>query len=94
MLTKGKCERSEARQGYRSGHYKRKLTTTSGEVTLEILSRILDHGISVFKADHVGQFLYFLPHLAVAFLPQYCALALPFFRTAQPFGCYKPLKRL
>lgn len=31
-----KYERSEARQGYRSGHYKRKLTTTSGEVTLEI----------------------------------------------------------
>ena len=27
-------ERSEARQGYRSGHYDRNLTTTSGDVTL------------------------------------------------------------
>ena len=27
-------ERSEDRQGYRSGHYDRNLTTTSGEVTL------------------------------------------------------------
>ena len=29
-------ERSEARQGYRSGHYDRNLTTTSGEVTLHM----------------------------------------------------------
>jgi len=29
-------ERSEARQGYRSGHYDRSLTTTSGDVTLHI----------------------------------------------------------
>lgn len=29
-------ERSEARQGYRSGHYDRNLTTTSGDVTLYI----------------------------------------------------------
>ena len=29
-------ERSEARQGYRSGHYDRKLTTTSGNVTLHV----------------------------------------------------------
>jgi len=29
-------ERSEARQGYRSGHYDRNLTTTSGEVKLHI----------------------------------------------------------
>ena len=29
-------ERSEARQGYRSGHYDRKLTTTSGDVTLHV----------------------------------------------------------
>ena len=36
-LTKaGKYERTEARQGYRSGHYSRKLTTTSGEVRLEV----------------------------------------------------------
>ena len=29
-------ERSEARQGYRSGHYDRNLTTTSGDVTLRV----------------------------------------------------------
>ena len=29
-------ERSEARQGYRSGHYDRCLTTTSGDVTLHV----------------------------------------------------------
>ena len=28
-------ERSEARQGYRSGHYDRNLTTTSGDATLQ-----------------------------------------------------------
>ena len=31
-----KYERSASRQGYRSGHYSRKLTTTSGEVRLEV----------------------------------------------------------
>ena len=30
----GKYERSEARKGYRSGHYTRNLTTTSGNVKL------------------------------------------------------------
>lgn len=29
-------ERSKARQGYRSGHYDRKLTTTSGDITLHM----------------------------------------------------------
>ena len=29
-------ERNEARRGYRSGHYDRKLTTTSGDVTLHM----------------------------------------------------------
>ena len=29
-------ERKESRQGYRSGHYDRKLTTTSGDVTLHV----------------------------------------------------------
>ena len=29
-------ERNEARQGYRSGHYDRNLTTTSGKVTLHM----------------------------------------------------------
>lgn len=28
--------RNEARQGYRSGHYNRRLTTTSGDVTLHM----------------------------------------------------------
>lgn len=32
----GRYERTEDRQGYRSGHYERKLTTTSGEVTLKM----------------------------------------------------------
>ena len=31
-----RCERSEARQGYRSGRYDRNLTTTSGDVTLHM----------------------------------------------------------
>ena len=31
-----KYERNEMRKGYRSGHYTRKLTTTSGEAELEI----------------------------------------------------------
>ena len=35
FLTQAACyERSEVRQGYRSGHYDRNLTTTSGDVTL------------------------------------------------------------
>ena len=29
-------ERNEHRQGYRSGHYSRNLTTTSGAVTLKV----------------------------------------------------------
>ena len=29
-------DRNEARQGYRSGHYDRNLTTTSGDVTLHV----------------------------------------------------------
>lgn len=32
----GKYERTTSRHGYRSGHYSRKLTTTSGEVRLEV----------------------------------------------------------
>ena len=32
-------ERSEARRSYRSGHYDRNLTTTSGDVTLHIAAR-------------------------------------------------------
>ena len=37
MLTQAaRYERNEARQGYRSGHYDRNLTTTSGDVTLHV----------------------------------------------------------
>ena len=36
LTSAAKYERTEARQGYRSGHYSRNLTTTSGEVRLEI----------------------------------------------------------
>lgn len=32
----GRYERSEQRQGYRSGHYNRSLTTTAGEITLQV----------------------------------------------------------
>ena len=32
----GRYERSEQRQGYRSGYYNRSLTTTAGEVTLQV----------------------------------------------------------
>lgn len=36
-LTKaGRYERAEERQGYRSGHYERNLTTTSGDVKLKM----------------------------------------------------------
>ena len=33
----GRYERSEQRQGYRSGHYNRNLMTTAGEVNLQYL---------------------------------------------------------
>jgi putative transposase len=36
LINAGRYERTEDRQGYRSGHYERKLTTTSGEVKLKI----------------------------------------------------------
>lgn len=36
LLNAGKYERTCDRQGYRSGHYKRNLTTTSGDVTLKV----------------------------------------------------------
>ena len=36
LTSAAKYERTENRQGYRSGHYSRKLTTTSGEVRLDI----------------------------------------------------------
>jgi putative transposase len=36
LTNASRYERTEARQGYRSGHYERKLTTTSGEVKLKM----------------------------------------------------------
>ena len=36
LTNAAKYERSEERQGYRSGHYNRNLTTTSGDVTLKV----------------------------------------------------------
>ncbi len=36
LINAGRYERTEVRQGYRSGHYERKLTTTSGEVKLKM----------------------------------------------------------
>lgn len=36
LLNASKYERNSSRQGYRSGHYQRNLTTTSGDVTLNI----------------------------------------------------------
>lgn len=36
LTSAAKYERTQSRRGYRSGHYSRKLTTTSGEVQLQI----------------------------------------------------------
>lgn len=36
LLNASKYERSKERQGYRSGHYKRNLSTTAGDVTLKV----------------------------------------------------------
>ena len=36
LVNAGKYERSEERQGYRSGHYKRNFQTTAGEVELKV----------------------------------------------------------
>ena len=36
LVNAAKYERTEERQGYRSGHYERNLTTTSGDVTLRV----------------------------------------------------------
>ena len=62
-------ERSEARQGYRSGHYNRNLTTTSGDVTLHmprlkgvsfetaIIERYLA-GVSVRRVEDITEALW------------------------------------
>ena len=44
-------ERNEHRQGYRSGHYSRNLTTTSGDVTLKVPKL---KGISLEDASIAG----------------------------------------
>ena len=49
-------ERSEARQGYRSGHYDRNLTTTSGDVTL--IAGGLRQGLRLLLPQLVQGFLY------------------------------------
>ena len=36
LLKAGRHERTKAREGYRAGHYERKLTTTSGDVKLKV----------------------------------------------------------
>ena len=36
LTNAGRYERTKERKGYRSGHYERKLTTTSGEVKLKV----------------------------------------------------------
>ena len=36
LTNAARYERTEARQGYRAGHYDRNLTTTSGDVTLKV----------------------------------------------------------
>ena len=43
-------ERSEARQGYRSGHYDRNLTTTSGDVTLHV-PRLKGVSLFIIRAE-------------------------------------------
>lgn len=37
LMQAARCERNEARQGYRSGHYDRNLATASGDVRLHFM---------------------------------------------------------
>ena len=48
-------ERSEARQGYRNGHYDRNLTTTSGDVTLHVPQL---RGVSVRRVEDITEALW------------------------------------
>ena len=51
-------ERSEARQGYRSGHYDRNLTTTSGDVTLHMPRLSFVEEVHIFEEPQAdGKFL-------------------------------------
>ena len=51
-------ERNEQRQGYRSGHYNRNLTTTSGDVTLLSLIHISKWFKNPGKSRFSGVLLY------------------------------------
>lgn len=50
-----KYERNESRKGYRSGHYTRNLTTTSGDVKLSVLSVPKLKGIPFETAPQKGK---------------------------------------
>ena len=45
-------ERNEQRQGYRSGHYNRNLTTTSGDVTLKVPTVQYNYHINVERINY------------------------------------------
>ena len=51
-------ERNEQRQGYRSGHYSRNLTTTSGDVTLKALIEMYLAGVSVRRVEDITEALW------------------------------------
>lgn len=58
MVGAGRYERTAAREAYRSGHCKRKLVTTSGEVALDVpklrgatLLWLRGRGLSVFMSS-------------------------------------------
>ena len=49
LTSAAKYERTESRQGYRSGHYSRKLTTTSGQKFEFFRSAVRLFGIFTFR---------------------------------------------
>ena len=49
-------ERNEQRQGYRSGHYNRNLTTTSGDVTLKLPKQKIEY--AALESPHHLQWLH------------------------------------
>ena len=68
-------ERSEARQGYRSGHYDRNLTTTSGDVTLHVPRLKGTHQIvfrrSMYVAKNTGWSDSYFAQKGIALLGKY-----------------------
>lgn len=58
LTSAAKYERTEARQGYRSGHYSRKLMTTSGEVREEALIEMYLAGVSVRRVEDISEALW------------------------------------